>query len=97
MGAQARCERARLECPLGLRCVCRPCTKDLHVKVFPAPVVLGLCCFLLSVVLLLSLGWHFGIELAEAARRSARPARKWLGRLAQGWRGRWGRPRLPLG
>ena len=96
-GAQARCERSRLACPVGLRCVCRPCTKDLHVEVFPAPVVLGLCCFLLSAALLLSFGWRSGIELAQAARRSARRVRKWLGRLEQRWRGPWGRPGPPLG
>ena len=80
--SQARCIRAGMSCPLGSQCVCRPCTHDLSVEVFSSSIVLGLCCSLMVVALLLSCGWRCGIGLAVLLRRSTKRVRKWLARLS---------------
>ena len=71
-----------MSCPLGSQCVCRPCTHDLSVEVFSSSIVLGLCCSLMVVALLLSCGWRCGIGLAVLLRRSTKRVRKWLARLS---------------
>eukprot|EP00292_Cryptomonas_paramecium_P005340 CAMPEP_0113706674 /NCGR_PEP_ID=MMETSP0038_2-20120614/27873_1 /TAXON_ID=2898 /ORGANISM="Cryptomonas paramecium" /LENGTH=421 /DNA_ID=CAMNT_0000631927 /DNA_START=47 /DNA_END=1309 /DNA_ORIENTATION=- /assembly_acc=CAM_ASM_000170 len=80
-----RCVDNRLECPAGRVCFCRPCQKDLEVRVFPARVVLSLALTIFSLTLLLSFCWVFPLETfpyaAAFGRRLQRRAAPVLTRI----------------
>ena len=76
LAVAARCFKARLDCPDGLACTCRPCSRDLHVELFPNEAVLGLCATLLCAALAFTVGPPVMDALSAVLARAARAARK---------------------